>query len=267
MNSLPVNLVVEDLTVRYPHASAPALVKVSADFQPGGLNVLLGPNGSGKSTLLGTIARLLAPASGHVLLDGRDIHALAPRAFAREVGILFQEARAPHDLLVRDLVLEGRYPYLGLLAMPSAEDRAIADRALARCGISSFATRPMGELSSGQRRMAWVAMLLAQMPRCLLLDEPTTYLDLARQVEVLDLVRRLVRDLGLTVVMSIHDLNLAAAYADRVFLLQDGHLVGHGPVRAVLSASVVRQVFGVDVSLVTDPETGALACLPIPGRT
>ena len=240
--------VVEDLSLLVP---------------PGRVSVVVGANGSGKSTLLRGLARLLRPASGEVLLDGRDIHSLPSRDVARRLGLLPQDAVAPEGLLVRDLVGRGRHPHLGLLRRRSAEDDAAVLDAMALTGTTDLADRPVDELSGGQRQRVWVAMVLAQRTDLLLLVEPTTFLDLAHQVELLDVLRDLNRLRRTTVVMVLHELNLAARYADHLVALKRGRVVAQGDPREVVTPGLVADVFGLEARVVPDPVTGTPLVVPI----
>lgn len=244
----------EHLTFAYP--SQPVFADLNCAFVKGEISALVGPNGCGKSTLLKILAGVLRPSSGRVSLDERALLDIPSRERARLIGLLFQENAAPADLTVRELVLEGRYPHLGLFAQPGSEDRKKADEALALCGLEALAERPLGALSSGQRRLVWIAMAVAQAPDWLLLDEPTTYLDVARELEVLELVRRLNRELGLSVILSIHDLNAAASVADRVFAMRNGAFVATGKPTEVFVAPTLKTVFDAEATVVAHPASG-----------
>lgn len=233
----------------------------------GAITCLLGANGSGKSTLLRTLARLLAPLGGEVRLDGRPAAGLPARAFARRVGMLPQNPRAPEGVTVADLVRQGRYPHRDLFGRLSARDARACEDALALTDLAGHAATPLDSLSGGQRQRAWIAMVLAQETDILLLDEPTSFLDLAHQIEVMDLLARLVGDHGKTVVTVLHKINLAARYADTVLLLKDGRLVASGPPRDTITAPLLGEVFGIDSTILADPYTGAPLCVPAGGRT
>lgn len=252
-----------NLTVRYQKERPPAVVGQSVAIPAGGISVFIGPNGSGKSTLLKALARQLLPESGVVILDGHDIATLTAREIALRLGILFQENTAPHDLTVEELAYHGRYPHRRLFESLTPEDRAAVEKALELCGATPLRHLPISQISSGQKQLAWIAMLLAQSPHYLFLDEPTTFLDLAHQFDVMNLVRRLNRELGNTIVISVHDLNLAARYADRIFALRDGKVVAAGAPEEVLTEQTLRAVFDVESRIYRDEATGALHCLPI----
>ncbi|MEH0841125.1 ABC transporter ATP-binding protein [Micromonospora sp. CPCC 205711] len=231
--------------------------------------VVIGPNACGKSTLLRALARTLRPRAGTVLLDGRDIHTLPSRVVARTLGLLPQTAVAPDGITVADLVARGRYPHQGLLRQWSPADERVVAESMAATGVADLADRPVDQLSGGQRQRVWIAMALAQETPLLLLDEPTTWLDVAHQVEVLDLCARLHAEQGRTLVAVLHDLHHAARYATHLIALRDGRVVAEGDPRAVVTADLVRDVFGLDCRIVADPVTGTPLVVPaaaVPGR-
>lgn len=219
-------------------------------LHPGEVVALLGPNGSGKSTLLRGLARLLRPSAGVVELDGRSLAAWPAARFARRVALLAQTHEAVEDLTVRELVAMGRHPHQGFLALTSAADRAAIEAALAQTDLTPLADRRVRELSGGEAQRAWFALALAQQPDFLLLDEPTAYLDLAHQLTVLELVRRLNAARGLTVAMALHDLGQAARYADRLVVLKDGRVLADGAPADVLTPDIIGSAFGVAVEIV-----------------
>ena len=229
---------------------------------PGRLTAIVGANGCGKSTLLRALSRLMRPRAGAVLLDGRAIAELPAKQVARRLGILPQTPVAPEGLTVEDLVARGRYPHQTLLRQWSAADEAADERALAATGTAELRTRALDELSGGQRQRAWIAMTLAQETEILLLDEPTTFLDLAHQLEVLDLLSELVARHGRTVVMVLHDLNQACRYADQLVAMRDGRLHASGPPAEAVDAALIAQVFGVSAHVIDDPVTGTPLCVP-----
>ena len=236
------------------------------EIAPGRVTVVVGPNASGKSTLLRGLARLLRPRRGAVLLDGRAISARPTREVARILGILPQQPIAPDGVTVRDLIGRGRYPHQRLLQRSVADDDAAVARAMALTATLDLADRPLDELSGGQRQRVWIAMALAQETDILLLDEPTTFLDIAHQVEVLDLLAELNRSRSTTVVMVLHDLNLAARYADVLVVMADGQVVAAGAPGDVLDAETVRRAFGLECVVMTDPVSGTPMVIPV-GRT
>ncbi|WP_346535138.1 ATP-binding cassette domain-containing protein [Micromonospora sp. DPT] len=227
--------------------------------------VIVGPNACGKSTLLRTMARLLTPRRGAVLLDGIAIRDLPTREVARRLGVLPQSPLVPEGVTVADLVGRGRQPYQRWWRQWSEQDAVAVDRAMALADVAGLADRPVDTLSGGQRQRVWIAMTLAQDTEALLLDEPTTFLDLAHQVEVLDLLHRLRAERGRTVVAVLHDLNQAARYADHLVAMRAGSVVAAGPPREILTAELVRDVFGLDCVVVPCPVTGAP--LVVPGLT
>jgi iron complex transport system ATP-binding protein len=233
---------------------------------PGEMTAVVGANGSGKSTLLRALARLLRPRAGAVLLDGEPIERLSTGEVAKRVAILPQSPLAPDGIVVEDLVARGRYPHQGLFRQWSTEDEAAVERALAATGTAALRNRPLDELSGGQRQRAWIAMTLAQQTEFLLLDEPTAFLDLAHQVEVLDLLADLVERHGRTVVLVLHDLNQACRCADHLVALRDGTVHASGPPAEVVDAALVREVFDVAVTVMDDPVTGTPLSLPLGGR-
>ncbi|MFI9204592.1 ABC transporter ATP-binding protein [Streptomyces sp. NPDC053048] len=230
---------------------------------PGGaVTAVVGPNACGKSTLLRGLARLLAPAKGTVTLDGADIHRMSARALARRMGLLPQQAIAPEGITVEALVRLGRYPHQRMLTPWSAADQAAVEEALARTGTEALRDRAVDELSGGQRQRAWIALALAQDTPLLLLDEPTTFLDLRHQLDVLDLVEELNTEAGRTVVMVLHDLGQAARYAGHLVVMRDGRPAAAGPPAEVLTAELVEEVFRVRCRVVPDPETGTPLVVP-----
>ncbi|MFB9947632.1 ABC transporter ATP-binding protein [Rhizobium puerariae] len=230
---------------------------------PGRITVIVGANACGKSTLLRAMSRLLSPSRGYVLLDGRSIHRTPPRELARTLGLLPQSPTAPEGITVADLVSRGRHPHQGLFSRWSRQDDEAVAGALAATRTSELAERPVDELSGGQRQRVWIAMALAQQTEVLLLDEPTTFLDISHQVEVLDLLTDLNHSRGTTVVMVLHDLNLAARYADHLVAMAEGRVHVSGRPEEVLTEENVRQVFGLESRIVTDPTSGRPIMLPI----
>jgi iron complex transport system ATP-binding protein len=230
---------------------------------PGRITCIVGANASGKSTLLRALARLLTPRRGVVLLDGESIHRRPTREVARRLGLLPQSPTAPEGITVADLVARGRYPHQGLLRGWSPRDEEALARALEATALLDLAARPVDELSGGQRQRAWIAMALAQETELLLLDEPTTYLDLAHQVEVLDLLVDLNQAERRTVVLVLHDLNHACRYAHHLVALHEGRLVAEGPPAEVVREELVREVFGVRCRVVDDPVSGTPLVVPI----
>lgn len=231
------------------------------EIQAGEMVSFIGPNGSGKSTILKALARALKTRGGVVYLDGKDIQTIPPRQLARRLAILPQQAESPGDLTVRELVWHGRYPHLRWWERAGTRDTETVEWALREAKLTALADRPVASLSGGERQRAWIALALAQNPRILLLDEPTTYLDICHQLEVMELIRRLNRTLNLTVVMVLHDINQAARYSDRIIALKNGKIVAQGSPRQVLTRELLREVFGVE-SRIEQDQDGNLICLP-----
>jgi iron complex transport system ATP-binding protein len=249
-----------DLTLAYDRD--PVVQQLSLRVVAGRMTALVGANASGKSTLLRGLARLLKPAGGAVYLDGQAIAQLPTKQVARRMAVLPQSPDVPEGVTVRELVAQGRYPHQRLLRQWSRADEAAVERALAATGMTDLAERELDELSGGQRQHAWIAMTLAQEAAVMLLDEPTTYLDLNHQVRVLELLRDLNQHHGRTIVMVLHDLNQAARYAHDVLAIKHGRLVASGPPTAVITADVIRDVFGLDARVIEDPVTGGPLCVP-----
>lgn len=229
----------------------------------GKITVIVGANACGKSTLLRTMSRLITPRAGHVLLDGKSIHKMPSRELAKVMGLLPQSPIAPEGIMVADLVSRGRHPHQGMFARwTSADDEAVATALIATKTVE-LAERPVDELSGGQRQRVWIAMALAQQTEILLLDEPTTFLDISHQIEVLDLLTDLNQSRGTTIVMVLHDLNLAARYADHLVAMAGGRLHITGKPEEVLTEDNVRQVFGLESRIIIDPTSGRPLMLPM----
>ena len=229
----------------------------------GSFTAIVGPNGCGKSTLLRALGRLLRPVAGQVLLDGRAIGRTPTREVARVLGLLPQTPVAPEGLTVGDLVARGRHPHQSWLRQWSRDDEAAVAEALTWTDMADLADRPVDELSGGQRQRAWISMALAQGTDLLLLDEPTTYLDLSHQIDVLELVARLHTERGRTVVVVLHDLNLAARYAQRLVAMDDGALVASGSPEEVLTEQLLADVFDLEARVVPDPVAGTPMVVPV----
>lgn len=240
--------------------------ELNLTIHPGTITALVGPNGCGKSTLLRGLSRLLKPTSGTVYLDGANIHTMKAKELARQLGILPQAPTAPEGLTVHELVEQGRYPHQSWFNQWNADDERIVAQALDQTNLSLFADRAVDTLSGGQRQRAWIALALAQQTEVLLLDEPTTYLDLAHQIDVLDLLAEL-NERGRTIVMVLHDLNQAARYADTIVALRGGQIVAHGSPDQVIVPENILQVFGLEAEVVRDPVTGTPLCIPIGRRS
>ncbi|KMS85576.1 MULTISPECIES: ABC transporter ATP-binding protein [Streptomyces] len=253
-------LVARDLTLAY---EARTVVEgLDLEIPDGKVTVVVGPNACGKSTVLRALGRLLRARGGAVLLDGADIAGLPSRQIARTLGVLPQSPAAPDGITVADLVARGRQPHQKWWQQWSQADERAVTEALERTDTADLADRPVDELSGGQRQRVWIAMALAQDTDLLLLDEPTTYLDIAHQVEVLDLIRRLNHERGRTVVAVLHDLNQAARYADHLVAMKAGRIVAQGPPDEVVTAELVQKVFGLPAVVVPDPVTGGPLVVP-----
>ncbi|WP_306207538.1 ABC transporter ATP-binding protein [Actinoplanes sp. RD1] len=252
---------VEQLTLGYKDRAV--IESLDLVVPPGRITAIVGANACGKSTLLRSMSRLLAPRTGHVLLDGREVHRMPPKELARTLGLLPQSPIAPEGITVADLVSRGRHPHQRMLARWSRDDDAAVAAALDATHTADLADRAVDELSGGQRQRVWIAMALAQQTDVLLLDEPTTFLDVSHQVEVLDLLTDLNRDRGTTIVMVLHDLNLAARYADHLIALADGKLHAAGTPGEVLTEDCVRAVFGLESRIIDDPTSGKPLMLPL----
>lgn len=228
----------------------------------GKITALVGSNGSGKSTILKTMARLMHPSGGSVLLDGRSIHKQSTKEVAKQLAILPQNPTAPDGLTVAELVSYGRFPYQKGFGSLTKEDRGIIQWAIEATGMGEFTDRPVDQLSGGQRQRAWIAMALAQETDILFLDEPTTFLDMAHQLEVLHLLQKLNEMNNRTVVMVVHDLNHASRYAHHMVAIKKGTVVGEGTPAEVMTPDVLREVFNIEADIVPDPRTGVPLCLP-----
>ncbi|MQB41578.1 ABC transporter ATP-binding protein [Rhizobium sp. ICMP 5592] len=253
-------LSVEDVSAGY--GKQLILNGISLSIPEATMTMLVGPNGSGKSTLLSVMARLLKPMGGTINLDGKALHAMPTREVARRLGLLPQSPLLPEGLTVYDLVSRGRYPHQGFLRQWTEADEEAVQHALTVTDTLEFAGRPVDNLSGGQRQRCWIAMALAQETPVILLDEPTTFLDLHYQVEVLDLLRHLTREHGRTIVAVLHDLNFALQYADRLIFLKDGAIAGIAEHPGECSATLIRDVFNTEVVRLAHPETGLPLFLP-----
>ncbi|HEY3506530.1 MAG TPA: ABC transporter ATP-binding protein [Actinocatenispora sp.] len=261
MSRTPDDLRAEGLSLGYD--GRPVVHELDLAVPPGRVTAVVGPNACGKSTLLRALARLLTPRGGTVRLDGADIRSVPTRKLAQRLGILPQSPVAPDGLTVLDLVTRGRSPHQTWWRQWSAADERSVHAALAATNMTELADRPVDELSGGQRQRAWIALSVAQQTPVLLLDEPTTYLDLAHQIDVLDLVLDLNRRDGRTVVMVLHDLNQACRYADHVVAMKDGRIVAAGAPADVVTEQTVTDVFGLRCRVVPDPVSGTPLVLPL----
>ncbi|XKK59996.1 ABC transporter ATP-binding protein [Streptomyces sp. ARC32] len=243
--------------------------KLSVEIPDNSFTVIVGPNACGKSTLLRALSRMLKPSDGRVLLDGSVIQSMPAKKVARTLGLLPQSSIAPDGITVGDLVGRGRYPHQGILRQWSAEDERVVQEAMAQTGIAELADRYVDELSGGQRQRVWIAMALAQQTPLLLLDEPTTYLDIQHQIDVLDLCAELHEEQGRTLAAVLHDLNHAARYATHLIALRGGEVIAEGAPKDIVTADLVERVFGLRCQVIDDPETGTPLVVPAArkGRT
>ncbi|WP_418284275.1 ABC transporter ATP-binding protein [Halorubrum sp. DTA46] len=245
----------EDLVLGYPNAEKPVIDGASIAAAPGAVTALVGPNGSGKSTLLKGLANQLAPEDGSVLLDGRDVHSMDTKALARKLGLLSQESTSPNGITVEELVYHGRYPHRGFFERTTDEDARAVERAIDLAECSHLRDREVGSLSGGQKQLAWIALALAQDTDVLLLDEPTTFLDLHHQMEVMAIVETLRDESEVTVVVVLHDIEQAARLADRMIALKSGEVRARGPPEDVVTEELLAEVFRVDAEVI-DTERG-----------
>ncbi|OIQ39711.1 MAG: iron dicitrate ABC transporter ATP-binding protein [Roseobacter sp. MedPE-SW] len=243
-------------------AKTPVLQELSADIPDGKITVIVGPNACGKSTFLRSLARLQKPDSGEILLDGKNIHKQANRSVAQRLAILPQSPSAPEGLTVRDLVTRGRTPHQSALRQWSHQDAEAVGRALELTSMAPHANRPLEALSGGQRQRAWIAMALAQDTEILLLDEPTTYLDLPHQIELLSLIHSLNQQSNQTVAMVLHDINLAARFADHIIALHAGTIFTTGSPAEVVTRNNMEQVFDLKCQIISDPVHGTPHVIP-----
>jgi len=255
-----VSLSAKDLTIGYDKK----VISEHLDLEvpAGRFTAIIGPNACGKSTLLRALSRLLKPQAGEVLLDGKDINSRPAKEVARRLGLLPQSSIAPDGIAVADLVARGRFPHQKLIRQWSAADEAAVVTAMAATGVTDLSGELVDTLSGGQRQRVWVAMVLAQQTPIVLLDEPTTFLDIAHQIEILELCVRLNREQSTTMVAVLHDLNQASRYADHLVVMKAGRIVEQGDPRAVITAELIEEVFGLGCRIIDDPETGTPLVIP-----
>lgn len=257
----PSALIGDDLTLAYDARVISSSLNV--EISAGKVSVIIGPNACGKSTLLRALSRLLKPSQGTVYLSGTDIRSMAPKELARQLGLLPQSSVAPFGITVAELVGRGRFPHQKMLQQWSQDDQVAVARALQATGITDLSTRPVEELSGGQRQRVWIALLLAQDSPLMLLDEPTTFLDISHQLEVLELVRRLNREEGRTMALVLHDLNQACRFADHLIVMKDGDIVEQGVPSDIMTESLLHRVFDLDARIIPDPVFGTPLVIPI----
>ena len=265
MNNSPVDADLRAQALTLAYDGDPIVHELSLVVPRGRVTALVGPNACGKSTLLRGLARLLRPRAGAVHLGADEILRLPTKEVARRIGLLPQGPIAPEGITVADLVARGRYPHQSWLRQWSEQDESAIARALTATGMAELAGRPVDELSGGQRQRAWIALALAQETDIMLLDEPTTYLDLSHQVEVLELLAGLNAEHGRTIVIVLHDLNQACRYAHHLVALRAGRIHAEGPPEDIVDATLVRDVFGLECRVITDPVAGTPLCLPLMG--
>ena len=248
------------LTLGY--GATPVVADLSVEIADGAVTAIVGPNACGKSTLLRGLARLMKPVDGQVILNGHDITRLHTRDVARRLGLMPQTSIAPDGITASDLVARGRFPHQRVFRQWSTDDEEAVTTALAAAGVTDLAGRQVDELSGGQRQRVWVAMLLAQETPVILLDEPTTYLDIAHQIELLELLVSLSRERGRTVVAVLHDLNHACRFADQIVAMKAGRVIAKGAPGEVITPELIEQVYGIACQIIADPETGTPLVIP-----
>ncbi|MFD5742986.1 ABC transporter ATP-binding protein [Streptomyces massasporeus] len=257
----PVNrLSAENVTLAYDQRVIAE--QLSVEIPDRSFTVIVGPNACGKSTLLRALSRMLKPSEGRVLLDGNVIQSMPAKKVARTLGLLPQSSVAPDGITVADLVGRGRYPHQGILRQWSTEDERVVQESMRQTGVAELGDRYVDELSGGQRQRVWIAMALAQQTPLLLLDEPTTYLDIQHQIDVLDLCAELHEEQGRTLVAVLHDLNHAARYATHLIALREGRVIAEGAPKDIVTAGLVEEVFGLRCQVIGDPETGTPLVVP-----
>ncbi len=233
----------------------------------GKFTAIIGPNGCGKSTLLRTLSRLMKPIHGDVLLDGGNLHQLSTKDVARKIGLLAQNANAPGDINVRELVSRGRYPHQPLFSRWRPEDEAAVQQAIHATGLTDLVDRPVDTLSGGQRQRAWIAMVLAQQTAIMLLDEPTTWLDISHQIDLMELLSDLNRSQGYTLAAVLHDLNQACRYATHLIALREGKIVAEGDPAEIVTPDLIRAVYGMEATIIADPVAGTPLVVPLGRQT
>ena len=254
----------EQLTLAYGKKTIAENLNVT--IPDGHFTAIIGPNGCGKSTLLRTLSRLMTPTHGHVFLDGEHIQHYASKEVARRIGLLAQNATTPGDITVQELVARGRYPHQPLFTRWREEDERAVAKAMQATGVTNLASQSVDTLSGGQRQRVWIAMVLAQETAIMLLDEPTTWLDISHQIDLLELLSELNRQQGYTLAAVLHDLNQACRYATHLIALKEGKIVAEGAPGEIVSAELIEQVYGLKCMIIEDPVAGTPLVVPL-GRT
>jgi len=261
MSTIPTRLRGENLTLGYGKKTVAQDLNVS--IPDGHFTAIICPNGCGKSTLLRTLSRLMTPLAGSVYLDGEQIQRYASKEVARRIGLLAQNATTPGDITVQELVARGRYPHQPLFTRWRKEDEAAVTRAMQATGITDLAAQSVDTLSGGQRQRAWIAMVLAQETAIMLLDEPTTWLDISHQIDLLELLSELNRTQGYTLAAVLHDLNQACRYATHLIALRDGKIVAEGAPKAIVTPDLIEQIYGMRCMIIDDPVAGTPLVVPL----
>jgi len=260
INASAISLRTNSLVIGY---STPIVKGVDLNIEQGKMSILIGSNGCGKSTLLKCLARVLSPLDGEVLLDNKSIHSQPAKQVAKRMALLPQGPIAPEGLSVKELVAQGRYPHQSFLKQWSTEDEDAVTLAMQQANVEALADRAIADLSGGQRQRCWIAMVLAQQTDIILLDEPTTYLDLKVQVDLLDLLSDMAHQHNRTLVIVLHELNLAAAYADHLIMMKEGKIYAQGSPEQIFNADNLKAVFGLSSKVIKDAESDSLICVPI----
>lgn len=259
--SLPPRLHGDELTLGYgTHVVAEGL---TVAIPNGKFTAIIGPNGCGKSTLLRTLSRLMKPTAGNVWLDGQEIHRFATKEVARRIGLLAQNASAPGDISVAELVARGRYPHQPMFTRWREEDQLAVTSAMRATNIQDLADQPVDTLSGGQRQRAWIAMVLAQETSIMLLDEPTTWLDISHQIDLLELLSDLNREKGYTLAAVLHDLNQACRYATHLIALRDGKIVAEGVPKEIVTPELIEAIYGLRCMIIEDPVAHTPLVVPL----
>jgi len=264
MTSTTARLRGDQLTLAYGKKTIAEDLNVT--IPDGHFTAIIGPNGCGKSTLLRTLSRLMTPVQGHVFLDGEQIQHFASKEVARRIGLLAQNATTPGDITVQELVARGRYPHQPLFTRWRKEDELAVSRAMQATGVTDLASQSVDTLSGGQRQRVWIAMVLAQETAIMLLDEPTTWLDISHQIDLLELLSELNREQGYTLAAVLHDLNQACRYATHLIALKEGKIVAEGAPKEIVTAELIEKIYGLKCLIIDDPVAGTPLVVPL-GRS